>query len=375
MWDVCVVGAGQIGRTISALLSDSGNYSVTLADQKPADDLPEGVSFRIVDAADTRRLAGELTGFNAVISAAPFFLTPSVATAAKQAGAHYFDLTEDVGSTAKVRQLARDAETVFMPQCGLAPGFVGIVGAWLASRFDEVETLSLRVGALPLYPSNALKYNLTWSTEGLINEYCNPCDAVVNGELIKVAPLEGLSEISVDGVDYECFNTSGGLGTLAERLAGSARSVSYRTIRYPGHRDLVRLLLQDLGLERRRDLLKEVFETALPRTDQDVVLLFCTATGKRGGRLCEESIINKTVASEINGRHWSAIQIATAAGVAGVVDLVREGKLGARGLLSQEDVPLADFLATRFGSLYHPGDISGAFSSAAVDRGNARETV
>lgn len=360
-WTVCVVGAGKIGQMIATLLKNSAHYDVTLADRDlaqlgAAQEL--GLTVKQVDADDPARLAAGLRGFDAVISAAPFFLTPAIATAAKAAGAHYFDLTEDVAATNAVRALAEDAGTVFMPQCGLAPGFVGIAGADLARRFERLETLSLRVGALPLYPTNALKYNLTWSTDGLINEYCNACDAIVGGELVKVAPLEGLEEISHDGVDYECFNTSGGLGTLAETLAGKASRVSYRTIRYPGHRDVIRLLLHDLGLERRRDLLKEVFETALPRTDQDVVLVFCTATGEIGGTLREHSFINKSVAREIAGRTWSAIQVTTAAGVTGVMDLVRQGKLPGKGFLRQEQVPLGAFLATEFGRLYAAGSVT-----------------
>ena len=78
----------------------------------------------------------------------------------------------------------------------------------------------MRVGALPLFPSNALKYNLTWSTDGLINEYCNPCQAIHDGQLREVWPLEGLEQFSLDGVEYEAFNTSGGLGTLCETLRG-----------------------------------------------------------------------------------------------------------------------------------------------------------
>lgn len=367
MWNVCIIGGGKIGQTIAAFLAESPNYSVTVADQnlealKAIDQ--SGVAITQIDAADAGAVAKTLQGFDAVISAAPFFLTPTIAEGAKRAGAHYFDLTEDVASTNAVRKLAQDADTVFMPQCGLAPGFVGIAGAHLAAGFDSIETLSLRVGALPLYPTNALKYNLTWSTDGLINEYCNPCDALVDGHLVKTAPLEDLEILSVDGVDYECFNTSGGLGTLAEQLQGKARSVSYRTIRYPGHRNIIKLLLHDLGLVRRRDVLKDIFETALPRTDQDVVLVYCTATGRINGELVERSLINKTSARQVNGQHWSAIQITTAAGITGVVDMVRRGALAQSGFIAQEDVKLPDFLNTEFGRLYTPGDMT-ALESAA----------
>lgn len=360
-WNICVVGAGKIGQMIATLLKSSTHYSVTVADH----DLTAlaafkklGIPTRQIDASDARDLEKGLAGFDAVISAAPFFLTPAIAAAAKTVGAHYFDLTEDVAATNAVRELAEDSETAFMPQCGLAPGFVGIAGAALAAEFDEIDSLHMRVGALPLYPTNALKYNLTWSTDGLINEYCNPCDAIVNGKLVKTAPLEDYEVLGHDGVEYECFNTSGGLGTLPETLEGKAQAVSYRSIRYPGHCDILKLLLHDLGLERRRDLLKEIFESALPRTDQDVVLVYCTAKGRINGELREKSLINKSFARQIDGITWSAIQVTTAAGVLGVVDMMRTGALPTRGFVKQEQVKLADFLNTEFGRLYRPGDVT-----------------
>ncbi|WP_299662284.1 saccharopine dehydrogenase NADP-binding domain-containing protein [uncultured Ruegeria sp.] len=360
-WNICVVGAGKIGQMIATLLKTSTHYSVTVADHDLAALSAfnkRGISTRQIDARDSTNLEQGLKGFDAVISAAPFFLTPAIARAAKASGAHYFDLTEDVAATNAVREMAENSDTAFMPQCGLAPGFVGIAGAALAAEFDELDSLHMRVGALPLYPTNALKYNLTWSTDGLINEYCNPCDAIVNGKRVKTAPLEDYELIGHDGVEYECFNTSGGLGTLPETLGGKARAVSYRSIRYPGHRDILRLLLNDLGLESRRDLLKEIFETALPRTDQDVVLVYCTAKGNIDGALREKSLINKSFARTIDGQVWSAIQITTAAGVLGVVDLMRTGALPSKGFVRQEQVKLVDFLSTEFGRLYRAGDVT-----------------
>ena len=159
-----------------------------------------------------------------MISAAPFQVTTGIAEAAVAAGAHYFDLTEDVTSARAVRRLAADARSVLMPQCGLAPGFVSVVASSLAASFDKLRSVSLRVGALPQFPSNALKYNLTWSTDGLINEYCNPCEAIVDGELRQVPALEELEALSFDGVAYEAFNTSGGLGSLCDTLLGQVET-------------------------------------------------------------------------------------------------------------------------------------------------------
>src|SRR3546814_14700071 len=108
--------------------------------------------------------------------------------------------------------------------------------------------------------------------------------------------LEGLEHFSLDGVDYEAFNTAGGLGTLCETLDGKVQSLNYKTVRYPGHRDVMKLLLEDLRLRDRRDLLKDVLETAVPITHQDVVLIFVTVSGMRETRLTQEHNAKKIYA-------------------------------------------------------------------------------
>ena len=217
--------------------------------------------------------------------------------------------------------------------------------------------LRLRVGALPLYPSNSLTYNLTWSTDGVINEYCEPCDALVEGRLVQVAALDQVEHFSLDGVTYEAFNTSGGLGSLCQSLMGKVRNLNYRTIRYPGHRDIMKILLQDLRLSERRDLFREVLENALPTTDQDVVVIFVTAIGQQGGRLMQHSYANKIYAHRDGARSWAAIQVTTASAICAVLDLLAHGKIADRGLVLQEDIPLSLFLENRFGKAYavHPG--------------------
>ncbi|HLS82858.1 MAG TPA: saccharopine dehydrogenase C-terminal domain-containing protein [Steroidobacter sp.] len=352
---VVIAGAGKIGVTIADLLSATGDYDVTLADRTSS--AMAGVdAARVrceeVDVRDSARLDALLQGSFAVVSALPFDLTGEIASAAKRTEVHYLDLTEDVATTRRAKQLAADARTAFIPQCGLAPGFISIAAFDLAGRFDILHDVRMRVGALPKYASNALSYNLTWSTEGLINEYCEPCEAIVDGKRRETAPLEGLEEFLLDGVRYEAFNTSGGLGTLCETLQGKVRNLNYRSIRYPGHAALMKALLHDLRLRERRDLFKDIMEYAIPATMQDVVIVFVTATGVRGGRFIQETYANKIYSREINGVMRSAIQATTAAGVCGVLDLLAEGKLPDRGFVRQEDVSLPVFLANRFGRLY-----------------------
>jgi saccharopine dehydrogenase-like NADP-dependent oxidoreductase len=355
MRDVLVIGAGKIGTVVADMLAESGSYRVTLADrdaeafEKRA---ARTVTPLILDITLDSALDAALAGRFAVLSAAPFHLTGRIAAAAARAGVHYLDLTEDVATTRQVKALAADARCAFVPQCGLAPGFISIAAHDVAQKFDRLDSLRLRVGALPQFPSNALNYNLTWSTDGVINEYIERCEAIIDGVTREVPALEEREEFSLDGVRYEAFNTSGGLGTLCESWAGKVRSLNYKTIRYPGHCDLMKVLLNDLQLRDRRDILKDILERAVPTTLQDVVIVFVTATGERGGRHVQETHAHKIYGQNVAGIARTAIQVTTAAGMCAVLDMVADGHVPQTGFIRQEDIALPDFLANRFGRIY-----------------------
>jgi saccharopine dehydrogenase-like NADP-dependent oxidoreductase len=364
MHRVLILGAGKIGALISGLLAESGSYRVQLGDVDAA--AAEGVvrahgggslSAFALDATHSADLARHLAAHpvDAVISSLPYYCNVGVAQAAREARCHYFDLTEDVEVTRAVRAVAAGAAEAFVPQCGLAPGFISIAAAELMTHFDELRAVKMRVGALPQHPNNVLKYSLTWSTEGLINEYGNPCQAVSDGRLVEVAPLEGLEEIEIDGMRYEAFNTSGGLGSLAETHGAHLESMNYKTIRYPGHCEQMRLLMNDLKLNHDRGTLKRILESAVPQTLQDVVIVYAAVTGRQEGQLREENYVNKIYPQVIAGRLWSAIQVSTAAGITAVADLVLGNKGSYSGFVAQEQFRLTDILANRFGHYYAPG--------------------
>jgi saccharopine dehydrogenase-like NADP-dependent oxidoreductase len=358
MREVVLLGAGKIGRMIAALLSASGDYDVLVGDvdeQRLARvGMRERITTRLIDVAERSALDDALKGRDSVVSALSVQFNVPVAEAAAANGLSYFDLTEDVATARRIRAISNGAARgqVFMPQCGLAPGFVSIAANDLTKAFDQLEVVRMRVGALPQYPSNALRYNLTWSTDGLINEYCNPCEAVRDGKRTELLPLEGLEHFWLDGVQYEAFNTSGGAGSLCETLDGKLRELDYKTIRYPGHRDLMAFLLTDLRLAERRGLLKNVLEQAVPVTFQDLVVVFCTASGWRKNQLVQISDARTIYSQTLFGEAWSAIQISTAAALCAVLDLKFEAKLPATGFVRQEEIDLGAFLANRFGKYY-----------------------
>ena len=358
MHSVLLVGAGKIGTAIARFLSASGDYDVLVADQDQQALNRVGkisdVQLMQLDVANPAALSRAVSGRQSVVSAVSFNVNPTIAQATLEAGASYFDLTEDVATTKAIRKIAKHAAKgqIFMPQCGLAPGFVSIAANHLAQGFDRLEEVRLRVGALPQFPTNEMKYNLTWSTDGLINEYGNPCEAIHEGKMLEVLPLEGLEHFSLDGVDYEAFNTSGGVGTLCETLRGKVRTLNYKTIRYRGHRDLIAFLMNELRLNDRRALLKDILEHSVPMTPQDVVLIFCTVSGTKDGHLQQITDARKIYAGEYMGARWSAIQMTTACSLCAVLDLHATGRLPEKGFVRQEQVELEEFLENRFGKVY-----------------------
>lgn len=347
-----IVGAGKVGATIATLLESCKFCSgIVLADARENIDLSglKKAKFKHVDVKADGQLAAFVKGVDAVVSAAPYFLNKTIASTCAQAGVSYFDLTEDVETTNFIRELAKKSKATFMPQCGLAPGAINIVGGSLASSLDQVRLCEMRVGALPGDASNQMKYYLSWSTAGLINEYCQVGEALFGGKHVTTMPLDGVERITIDGTEYEAFNTSGGVATMCETFAGKVQELNYKTMRYPGHRDLMKFLLHDLNLAPRQELVTQIFDQEVPLTENDVVVFYVNVIGRDAhGALKQRSFIKKLYGDVVQGRKLNAIQLTTAAGIVGVLELFAKKKLGP-GFVKQESVSLKDFLGTQWG--------------------------
>ena len=377
MTEILVLGAGKIGALIAGLLAESGSYRVQLADAEAGVAKSVAAAHRLdtitafdLDASDKEALTRHVREHRpvALVSSLPYFCNLVVAEVARAENLNYFDLTEDVAVTEAVRKVAEGASTAFVPQCGLAPGFISIVANELIQHFDKLRAVKLRVGALPQHPNNVLKYSLTWSTDGVINEYGNLCKAIVDGKEVDVLPLEGLESIEIDGKKYEAFNTSGGLGSLAETYGDRVNTMNYKTIRYPGHCEQMRLLMNGLKLNHDRGTLKRILENAVPQTLQDVVIIYAAVNGMQDGELREENYVNKVYPQVVAGRLWSAIQVTTAAGVCAVIDIVLADPTHYHGFVAQEQFRLRDILENRFGRHYAHGG-SNIESAQLVARG------
>ncbi|WP_299861163.1 saccharopine dehydrogenase C-terminal domain-containing protein [uncultured Roseobacter sp.] len=355
---IVVLGMGKVGTLAGELLHEAG-FAVTGIDALgKSDDLP--FETQVCDLSDPVQFSAALQGAEAVLSCLPYHLNTGIAEAAHAAGLHYFDLTEDVPTTKAILELSKTSKGLMAPQCGLAPGFVGIVGADLISQFDDCRACKMRVGALPQHPTGLMGYSFNWSPEGVVNEYLNDCEVLEDGQIKSVSPMEWIEKLYIDGTELEAFTTSGGLGTMCETYLGRVPNIDYKTMRYPGHVDLMNFFFHELLMRDRRRDAGEILVHAKPPVEDDIVYVHVSAEGMIDGKLARREFVRGYKPIDLAGRRRTAIAWTTASSVVGIIEMVRDGTLPGAGFLKQEDVPLPAFLATRTGSAYAA---EGAFSA------------
>ena len=347
---IAVLGLGKIGSLAARLLHDAGLSVVGIDLNTPVEKPPFPV--RNIDLTSTAALAGEFANVDAVLSCLPFHLNVGVATAAHGAGIHYFDLTEDVPTTDAIIELAKTSKGLMAPQCGLAPGFVGIVGASQIAMFDTCRSVRMRVGALPQNPTGLMGYAFNWSPEGVVNEYLNDCEVIEEGQRKMVSAMEWREKLFIDGMELEAFTTSGGLGTMCETYLGTVDNIDYKTMRYPGHVDLMNFFFHELLMRERRELAGEILVNAKPPVDDDIVFVHVASEGEIDGRLQRREFVRAYRPLTIAGEKRTAISWTTAGSVVGIIEMVRNGTLPSSGFLKQESVSLDGLLETKTGAFF-----------------------
>ena len=346
---IAVLGLGKVGA-LAAKLLHAGGYDVVAFDSRGHASLPFEVRAVNVETDDGAREATQ--GFDAALSCLPYRLNKRIAAAAHARGIHYFDLTEDVPTTQAIIELSKTAQGLMAPQCGLAPGFVGIVGAAQVAAFDVCRSLRLRVGALPQHPTGLMGYAFNWSPEGVVNEYLNDCEVIEDGIRKMVSSMEWNETIYVDGVMLEAFTTSGGLGTICETFHGKVANIDYKSMRYPGHMRLMNFFFHELLMRERRELAGQILTNAKPPVNDDIVYVHVSAEGTIDRQLQRREFVRAYRPIELVGGMQRAIAWTTSASVVAVIEMVRDGALPQRGFLKQEEIPLARFLATTTGRLF-----------------------
>ena len=257
---ILVLGAGRMGHGAAYDLvhNSPGVEQVTVADfelgkaELVASQVGTGrIDARQVDASDYSAVRDLMQGHASVISCVNYWYNESLSKAAIETKANFCDLGGNnyvVDAQLALDREAKAAGTNIIPDCGLAPGMVSILAMHGAAKFDEIDEIHIRVGGLPQDPQPPLDYQLVFSVEGLINEYVEAARVVRDGRIAEVESMTELESLSFDGFPpLEAFQTSGGTSTLPDTFLGKIRELDYKTIRYAGHCEKFKTMI-DLGL-------------------------------------------------------------------------------------------------------------------------------
>ncbi len=319
---ILVLGAGRMGHgAVYDLVHNSpGVTAVTIADfdVKKAESVAEAVGTHTItathiDAANYAATVDLMRGHDSAISCVNYWYNESLSRAAIETGTNFCDLG---GNNYVVdEQLALDAEAKaagvnIIPDCGLAPGMVSILAMHGAAKFDEIEEIHIRVGGLPQHPLPPLNYQLVFSVEGLINEYIEVARVIRDGSIKEIDSMTEIESLAFDGFPpLEAFQTSGGTSTLPDTFLGKIRELDYKTIRYAGHCEKFKTMI-DLGLcssdeivadfvkVKPRKVFGELLQKHLPADGPDYVLVRLDFVGKG----CKSPHVSKGVTDDATQR-------------------------------------------------------------------------
>tara|TARA_R110002050_G_scaffold291928_1_gene446843 strand:+ start:4346 stop:5473 length:1128 start_codon:yes stop_codon:yes gene_type:complete len=364
-----IAGAGGIAQAVGLLLSEWSNVPIRIfignrrleKAEMVAKWIGEGTTdplvaqaFCLSDRGLTKEMEEIFAQGDVLLDCLPGSLAPKMAGYAKKYGLHYVNLTEYVAETNEIMALAKNAETGFVLQSGLAPGYIDILAHYLYQEFcrkyhvDKVDKLQFKVGALTDHAVAPHYYGFTWSPVGVATEYMKDAEAVRD---FKKVPLKSLSErarIIIDGRTYEEDLTSGGAADLPDALAGKVRHLDYKTLRYPGHYAWVQQQIEGLANgDTAIGTLQEKMETEIPHMEQDQIVLYAAVEGKDSHGVLRRSEVSKLIRPQKVGKHrLRAIQATTAAPMVQAAFMLLESDR--KGVVLQSQIDPKPFLNGSF---------------------------
>lgn len=345
MTKTLVLGVGVVGWAAVHDLVRRG-HRVTVADANHAVVTAASESFGVngveLDAADDAAVRSQLADHHAVVSAVPYHFGVAITQAAIDTHTHYVDFGGNPGVVARQLELdgaARAVGVTVVPDCGLAPGLANVLAKHLIETATEpVESVQIRVGALPQEPVGPLGYQMAFSTAGLINEYAEPCEVIEEGAYTTVDPLTRFEEVAWKRWGpLEAFSTAGGASTMPKDYGGHVRALEYKTLRYPGHGRVfagMRAvgLFSEEGDPSPRQVLIDALERTLPHGAPDLVLVRVSIDAGGQGRTLE--------LEDLHDGERSALARTTAFPATALLDLIAGGAIdepGVRAMVNAVD--------------------------------------
>lgn len=314
----------------------------------------------ILTSADDEKIIRQIMEeVDGAISAVPYDYNLQLTRWAIETGTHFVDLGGNntvVNSQFTLNDTAKKAGIGIIPDCGLAPGMASVVAAFGIEKFDSVDSLKIRVGGLPLDPRTPLNYMLVFSVHGLINEYIEPAVVLENGQPATVASMT-----EIEALDFprpfgrlEAFYTSGGTSTLPKTFQGKIQHLDYKTIRYPGHCQLMKAMI-DMGFTSSdgietggqklpaRDIFESLLSHSLSYPGKDVVLIRVSLSGTKAGKPAALQL--QAIEYEDTENELTAMMRTTAFPAAIILEMLCDGRIGESGVLRQElSVPAGSFM-------------------------------
>jgi lysine 6-dehydrogenase len=294
---IIILGAGLMGRAIAFDLINFSNFEkITIIDNNKSNlNLTKKIfknkkiNYKLLDVSNRSNIRKKFEENDIVISAVPYYYNYLLTKIAIDTNTHFIDLGGNNTIVQKQKTLdksAKEAKIKIIPDCGLAPGIVSIITRDIVNYYDSVDYVKLRVGGLPKDPIPPFNYQFVFSPNGLINEYIQDAIVLENKKIVFKKPMTELEKIIFPEPfgEMEAFITSGGCSTLPYTFRYIIKYLDYKTIRYPGHSEKFKLLL-DLGLGsdrivkingfkiKPRKILIKILKKLIPETGEDVVLI------------------------------------------------------------------------------------------------------
>lgn len=364
---VLVLGAGKMGLAIVFDLARSSRVeSLTLgdADGQRAEEVAKKVgggktSSLSIDVRDQNQVIDLMRGYDVTVSAVTLYHNDSLVKAAVEARTNFCDLggSDSIVTRQKaLDEVAKKADITIVPNCGLAPGMANVVAVHGMKLFEKVSELYIRVGGLPQHPTPPFNYQGLFSVEGLLKEYTERAKVLREGKLEYVEPLTGIEAIEFPepSNSLEAFYTSGGASLLPELLRGKVNSLDYKTIRYTGHAEKMKTLL-DIGFASTdsvrirdqsispRESFGELLKMKLSSGDKDIVLMRVIIQGIKAGK--KAKVVFTMIDRFDDHSSLTAMMRTTAFPTSIIAQMIGGGEIMAKGVHTPEEcVPAEIFM-------------------------------
>ena len=364
-YHLVIAGAGGIAKAAALLLAEwsdvtptiyIGNRTLAKA-EKVAQWVQNGSTkncqvhaFHLPEGELSEETIEVLDKGDALLDCLPGSLAPKMARLAKKHGLHYANLTEYVAETEEIIDLAKDANTGFILQTGLAPGYIDVLAHHLYQQFcsdfkvEKVAKIEFKVGALTDHAITPHYYGFTWSPVGVATEYIKDCVVIRGYKKTTVPALSERSRIRIDGIEYEEDLTSGGAADLPDALGDKVETLDYKTLRYPGHYGwIAEQIAGKPKTDKTIPQLQQVMERSIPHIENDQIILYAAVQGKDAKGILRRREIAKKISPQKVGDHTlRAIQTTTAVPLLQSIQYLLEHKV--KGVLLQSELPAKTFL-------------------------------